>query len=623
MKGKKTVYILGIPLLVIGLFMLLKFSFLSKNSQLQEYTPLVKSSSSCIACHSPMRGFSEAHAPNKITCIACHLGNNTVLDKNNAHLTMVSVPGNLSNASQTCAKCHQGIDVRVQKSIMNTMSGIIAVDKHVFGENKNLDSLFNIHHLKDKTKAESHLRNKCASCHIGNEKTHPNPITQQSRGGGCTACHLNYSEKGKIAHQKYIDSKKSHLTKIHPSLSLNITDNHCFGCHSRSGRIATNYMGWHETIFKDTLRNNPNYWVLDDRRVFEKKQADIHNTKGMSCIDCHDSFDVMGDGNTYAHQENAVHVKCTDCHFTAKAKTVQFRLLSQADKRIVKLRKMDTTSRFLGSENNERTLLNVIQKNHQNYLITKQDSKKLPLKMPSSNCTKNAHQKLACSTCHTSWAPQCISCHTSFDAKNDGYDLLAKQWKMGVWKETGSDFLAEFPTLGVVLKDGKETIKTFAPGMIMHLQKNEKETDFHRLFAPVSAHTISKKATSCKTCHQNPVALGYGRGQLTFNVNTNKWHFKATYQKQKDALPKDAWIAFMNADNKAKATRSNVRAFSLKEQQKILQVGTCLTCHKDNSEVAQRMLNDFEKAKQDKKNSCLTFNPVSNVSKINKKENTF
>ena len=38
--------------------------------------------------------------------------------------------------------------------------------------------------------------------------------------------------------------------KMHPSVSLTVSDNHCFGCHSRSGRISTNYQGWHETTIE-------------------------------------------------------------------------------------------------------------------------------------------------------------------------------------------------------------------------------------------------------------------------------------------------------------------------------------------------------------------------------------
>jgi hypothetical protein len=555
-----------------------------------------------------MQGFSEAHKPDKITCVSCHLGNNEAFVKAEAHKDMFTVPGNLSNASKTCAKCHVGIDFRVKNSMMNTMSGIISVDKYVFDENNNLDSLFNIHHLDNKSAADSHLRNKCASCHIGNEKLHPNPITEKSRGGGCTACHLNYNESTKMAHKMYLDSDKQNLTRQHPSLSLKISDNHCFGCHSRSGRISTNYQGWHETLLKpDSIVDLNRYRILEDQRVFEKKTADIHHTKGLSCIDCHDSNDVMGNGEQYAHQEDAVNTNCIDCHFSKIPKTKSFSDLSASDQRIINLRNIDTSLTFIYTEESDKVLLNVIRESEKNYLITKNTNKKITLSPLSSSCTNNAHNKLTCGACHTNWSPQCISCHTTFDKYEDGYDLRDKKWIIGKWLEKGRDYLAEFPTLGVRTKKSKKEIKTFAPGMIMHLKKDERNANFHRLFAPVSAHTISKKGKSCKTCHNNPVVLGYGRGELKF-LKSGVWTFKPQYVIEKDGLPKDAWIPFLKNDTLSKATRNDARPFTVLEQKKILKVGACLTCHSENSNVVRLISENYKKVILQRTNKCTPSN---------------
>jgi len=594
--------------LVLFIGILVVLFFYKKETETSTYQSIAKKQNSCISCHTEMQGFSPAHTPDKISCSTCHLGNSLEFDKEKAHNNILLVPGNLSNASETCAKCHVGIDLRVKNSIMNTMSGIISVDKYVFGENKKLDSLFNIHHLKNSTAAEKHLRNKCASCHIGNEKSHPNPITEKSRGGGCLACHLNYSEKGKEAHKKYISSNKTQKTNYHPSLSLKVTDNHCFGCHSRSGRVATNYEGWHETIYKDTLYGKINYRVLEDKRVFEKQEADVHHTIGMSCIDCHDSYEVMGDGTKYAHQEEAVKVRCTDCHNrrNIKTETIKFSELEISEQRIIRLKKLDTTAKYLKTKKSKRTLLNVIREKEQNYLITKNTSKKIELSKQATDCSREVHKNVSCSTCHTSWAPQCISCHTTFDKNEDGYDLLAKDWKMGKWTEKGSDYLAEYPTLGIVDKEGEKTIKTFSPGMIMSLQQTEKmKQTFHRLYAPVSAHTISAKGKTCTECHNNPVVLGYGRGELIF-TKKGIWQFKPKYPKSEDGLPQDAWIPFLTTDTINKATRTTARPFILKEQQKILRVGACLTCHTAKSKEVKTMLKDFQKALDKRSDKCIS-----------------
>ena len=598
-KTKAVFFIFLLILVVLGFY----YKSLDKNN----YQTISKENS-CISCHTDMKGFAPAHTANKVTCTACHLGNPNSFDKFEAHGKMVNVPGNLSNASETCAKCHQGIDHRVNNSMMNTMSGIISVDKYVFDENKNLDSLFNIHHLKNTSAADKHLRNKCASCHIGNEKEHPHPITQKSRGGGCTACHLNYSDNGKKEHQTYIQSQKEKIPKIHPSLSLKITDNHCFGCHSRSGRISTNYEGWHETIYKDTLYKNPNYRVLEDKRVFSKQTPDIHHTKGLSCVDCHDSYDVMGDGQKHAHQEDATNINCADCHlkFNTDAnslKTTLFNDLNEDEKRIIKLRELDTTLSFIHSNKTHKNLINIVKNGSKLTLIKKINSQQITIKNQSEQCSRNVHNNMQCSTCHTSWAPQCINCHTNFDKNEDGYDLLSKNWTLGKWQEKGNHYLAAFPSLGVTVKNGKKTIKTFSPGMIMHLKKADSiKSKFIRLFAPVSAHTIAEKGKSCTDCHNNPVALGYGRGKLKYQ--NKKWTFTPTFPIEEDGLPQDAWIGFLSNDTLYKTTRNNARPFSLNEQKRILKVGSCLTCHQENSKVVKLILDDYPMALKNRLKVC-------------------
>ncbi len=587
---------------------LILFFFLQscKDTKTTEYQSVFSSdNSSCISCHGDLQGFSQSHLPRKISCVACHLGDNLKPDKESAHRNMLVVPGDLSNASETCAKCHQGIDLRVSNSIMNTMSGVVSIDKYVFHENDNLDSLFEIHNLANITPAETHLRNKCASCHLGSKKTHPNPISEKSRGGGCTACHLNYSQEGKKAHDTYLASQKNEMSSYHPSLSLAVTDAHCFGCHSRSGRISTNYEGWHETQkHRDSVTDFDKYRVLQDKRVFVKQQEDVHHAVGMSCIDCHDADDTMGTGVQVPHKEQALHISCEDCHSDSN-KTISFSDLDADDQRIVTLKKRDTTGLFRFSDLSNKALLNVVVRENENVLITKIDSKELLIGTPSASCTQEVHQEVSCVTCHTAWAPQCISCHTSFDAGLRGYDLLAKKGTQGKWVEKGNHYLADFPTLGVTHDEQESKFDLFSPGMVMTLEeKPDKKADFHRLFAPTSPHTIARKGKKCQECHNNSVALGYGRGDLKL-LPDGTWQFSPRFPKSQDGLPEDAWIAFLSNDTIGKATRKNVRPLSLSEQKMMLGVGACLTCHKDQSKVVESMLLDFEKAKDNRKKTCI------------------
>ena len=150
-------------------------------------------------------------------------------------------------------------------------------------------------------------------------------ITQLSRGGGCNACHLNYSNEAKKDLENYLASNKNELPKFHPSTNIFVNDTHCFGCHSRSSRISTNYEGLQETLLDESeVINKDIYTVLEDKRVYKYIEEDVHHTKGLLCIDCHSSHEVMGDGNKYAHEEQAVKLQCADCHFKEKPNTIPY-----------------------------------------------------------------------------------------------------------------------------------------------------------------------------------------------------------------------------------------------------------------------------------------------------------
>ena len=61
---------------------------------------------SCLQCHQNTKGYSKYHNPEFIGCASCHLGNIASNDKDESHKGMVLIPGNLSDAKETCGKCH-------------------------------------------------------------------------------------------------------------------------------------------------------------------------------------------------------------------------------------------------------------------------------------------------------------------------------------------------------------------------------------------------------------------------------------------------------------------------------------------------------------------------------------
>lgn len=589
----------------IGFLSLVSLLLTSCKQTDKEYRVINNNPESCLSCHSEMKGFSPYHDPKNIGCASCHLGNTKSTDKNEAHKGMFLIPGNLQNASQTCAtaNCHSKELARIQKSLMTTNSGIISVDKYLFDELKPSDSLFHIAHL-GQTAADMHLRNKCATCHLGNEKKHYGAIDEKSRGGGCLACHLNY-EKG---------VKPNIKDQIHPQINLNVDNTKCFGCHSRSGRISTNYEGWSETLLtKNEVKNSKNHRILKDGRVFEKTTADVHHKSGMLCIDCHVSQEIMGDGKSYKHESDAIKISCADCHTQGKplhSKPIQLDYISAFDYALRGYK--HSTEGFLVTKKGSVPLVNTYKDAKGNaFLVSKISKKKLAIKQ---SCKRDeVHDNVSCSMCHTAWAPTCIGCHTDYDPR-----VINADKTKGRWMEHVAEFGFAPPTIGVKKIGNIKEYAPAIPGMVMTLDKSAfkgnkkgKDKKFVRWYAPNAAHTTATLARDCASCHVNSQALGFGKGTLNYIVSakTARWKFTSYYANAPhDGLPQDAWIGFMKDLNK-KTTYSSHNYFfplDLNEQKKMLQVGACIHCHQKDTPFLKRMTSgNYIKMLKAKKPNCI------------------
>ena len=610
-KNTKIIFLLAAMLLLIY-FLLFKTTigtdYIDANwSSDTEYISLENDGrESCLQCHINTKGYSKYHNPDIIGCASCHLGNTESLDKEESHKGMVLIPGNLSDAKETCGKCHPNELTKIENSLMTTNSGLIAVDKYIFGEAETPDDHYHIKNIKN-TPSEKHLRDLCANCHLGAEKKEFGEINQMSRGGGCNACHLNYSENAIIDLSTYLNSEKKKLPTFHPSTDIFVSDTHCFGCHSRSSRISTNYEGWQETLLDENdIVGKEGYRVLEDKRVYKYKGEDIHHNKGMLCIDCHSSHEVMGDGKTYSHEEQAVKLQCSDCHFKEKPNTIPYDSLDDESLLVFLHREYSHTDKpIIIVEKDKHPLVNTFVDSLGNaFLIGKKEGTLFELMPQSDICSRdNAHQDVACSTCHSNWTPRCIGCHNEFDENEEmAYDLLDKKYVKGQWKEYIAEFSSSLPAMGVRENEEGRHIEPAIPGMIMTIDKGSfsgkdlgEDISFHRLYAPNSPHTTTKEVRDCKSCHANSATLGYGNGKLVYNISEGKgeWIFTPDYDfNPNDGLPEDAWIPFLKEVNEGvvNSTRLDFRPFTVKEQQQLLLVGACLQCHKEDSKIIKESL---------------------------------
>ncbi len=591
------------------------------DNDLQQSNEILGGTESCIICHDDVIGFTSSHNPQAIGCYSCHGGNPFDGNKNGAHEGMLLIPGNYTDADRSCgtASCHPDITSRKNTNLMYNVSGMISVDRFVFNEQDNPDLLTDIHKIGD-SPADEHLKNMCVICHLGNPKIIVGPPDAMSRGGGCLACHLNYDKSSTQAWQSHVDSKNdSSYLHFHPAISMKVTNNHCFGCHSRSGRISTNYEGWAETIIEvENMPVSDSFRLIEDTRVFRYISEDVHFGLGLECIDCHNSKELMGDGNFYAHEEEQNSIACSDCHFNNKPVTVSGNSMDNESAIIASMRFGNISDKeFLVTKKRNIPLINTSYSNDTAYLFSKNNDNLFVLSGLGATCTKGvAHDDVSCSACHSAWAPSCIGCHNQYDNSELGYNMLTNREQNGSWVEFVGDYNVNLPALGIRESDSINEIIPVVPGMVLTIdvgafsKSNHDSLIFRRLFAPAAPHTTSAKGRSCKSCHNNPVALGYGKGDLVFDINNKKWTFKPLYNNNlNDNLPEDSWVGFLD-DRKGEvvSTRSNVKPFSVDDQKRMLTVGACLVCHDERSMVMQQSLFNFDSLVAVKSEKCVTPN---------------
>ena len=433
---------------------------------------------SCVDCHAGERGgFNAVHAFGANNCAACHAGD---------------------PEAPTEQAAHDGLIVHKTRAALDDSPGA--------AHPASLQSMG--HGI-----ADSLLRKQCASCHLGQRKrAHALDVTQD-RGGGCLACHVNeYPEDG------------------HPALTTRVDDGRCFGCHSRSGRIALSYTGLAEIPPPAGDAARPALRLADGRAV-ERLPADVHYIAGMSCIDCHTSVGLMGDAGDAKHQREAVDIACTDCHGNAAPRVA----LHDWPAELASMKKhvpfaTDADTRFLATRNNGTPLWHIEERSDGAWLHTKNTGRVLRIPAPAAenHARDRRHERLTCAACHSQWAPQCFGCHMEYDPGGEQWDHVARSVTPGRWNDRFWHADNGPPALGV---NGDNRIEPFVPGMIMTVAHPAWDAaKFLRQFAPLSPHTTGA-SRSCVSCHRSDRSLGLGDGDG---------------RVLQDGLPADAWT---NGDN--------------------------------------------------------------------------
>lgn len=258
---------------------------------------------------------------------------------------------------------------------------------------------------------------------------------------------FSHNPEEAAAHGKWTDrSFLDKVSELNPQLkSTQFADYHGHGW---------NFRGVFKKDRKGNLLDKDGAQIgAEDPEKFKKAVllSDIHLDKGMHCIDCHFAQDSHGDGHIYGEVAQAVEIRCQDCHGTVTGAT-NLRTSGPAagkdghdlsttrtpfgDKRFDwrEGKLFQRSSVTPGLEWPVKQVADIIDPASSDYNEKAARAKTVrklsddhpnpewgngtALKNDVTANEKLAHgdDKMACFTCHSSWATSCAGCHLPIQA---------------------------------------------------------------------------------------------------------------------------------------------------------------------------------------------------------------
>lgn len=241
----------------------------------------------CRGCHADMR----ADANHDFACTDCHDGDNDTAEKEKAHAGLVTRPAHPDRMAARCGRCHEKLTRACAASLHFTLKNAVNLVRDHFGTQGPLESLTGIPVDEPSTLqalADDMLRRRCLRCHVyspGDDYAHVR------RGTGCAACHLRY-EDGRLQDHAFIARPEDHQ---------------CLSCHY-ANHVGADYHGRFEHDFNWEYRTpyiTRSPYIRPYGVEYHDLQPDIHQQRGLLCIDCHSGAALM---------RGAAGPTCRTCH---------------------------------------------------------------------------------------------------------------------------------------------------------------------------------------------------------------------------------------------------------------------------------------------------------------------
>ena len=603
----------------------------------------------CLTCHDGIEEVSASH-PKSFGCTVCHGGDGQALEAEAAHAPMIydpdagtgrRNPSSLKVAAKSCgqANCHGGhADAsrnavsRVNKSLMGTLAGMISGLRYDWAAQSETRARYGLRAVTDDdgqtpaewgavprlealpfftprdlkaawqagksdprarvshSAADSLLRGRCAQCHIDSP-----PPAGQFRSQGCAACHFTYAENGRYQGG---DPTLSKDEAGHPAF-------HKITAVAPSRLCTTCHRGQAPESAKASLLP-----VKGEVPAFPGKGRavqDVHLARGFDCVDCHTQEEIMGDGNIYSRQHEAVEVTCETCHGDGK-NSPALEPITDPEDRAIRL-----SRHYAGGPNAVGDKMVLTQRNRKMTNVKSQKGKivtfgKLSGKaFPTPVIKKGfaAHRfgphrgKLSCAACHAQWAPKCEGCHTAFvDTASAGgnpwspdrFQMELEEPVLMVGPDGQATPMLPQPRRTLTVMDGadKPVAAIGREGDALGRYRDWEFTNPHgysgsNLATAVSPHSTGK-ARTCSSCHLNPRALGVGAGELVIGDHPKgrEDRFEPLVQtdrvKKKSDYSSEA-VVTLRGERLAGSHQEGARPFNQKQISRILKVGNCIPCH--------------------------------------------
>jgi len=505
------------------------------------------------------------------------------------------------------------------------------------------------------------LRQKCFQCHIDSP-----PPPGQYRSQGCAACHFSYSKIGLYEGNDPTISKtqpghaKLHQIQALPKRKI------CVQCHQRFSiqtlgnepspvkNILVGPINQNEetkNMSEETLQqqekveqqqvsegfasmmNNEELLTMESQKEDNKSdeeeklslftgkgnvQVDVHTARGLDCIDCHTQRDIMGDGNLYSKQHQAVEIRCETCHGNDSTYPMISKV-TELDDAVIRLSKHykgkpNSVGDWMAVSERKQRMTNVKVQNGKMVTIGKRSGRiyNIPLLRNKQIHFIPQHQsRLECTACHSQSIVECQSCHASMKlgqvdletSERAPIKIQQPSLMIGPRGKVAPMFAQPERHFSMLDEKGNAILALGSTG-----QQRGKYQEWHftnpntssgsNLAYSLNPHSTGTKVRSCESCHLSPETLGLGKGDLKIGANnTGKNDSLVSLNRldektQASVFDPQAKVS-IRGEVLAGSHQLKARPFNQKEIIRILRVGNCIPCH---DRYGDRIYQDIKKS---------------------------